>query len=70
MANSVDPDETARYEPSHQGLHCLHMSLFWSVMLKVLSGLVILIDASFKKMTYFVTSCLLSGELCPIRTRF
>ena len=26
MANSVDPDETARYEPSHQDLHCLHKS--------------------------------------------
>ena len=22
-ANSVDPDETARHEPSHQDLHCL-----------------------------------------------
>ena len=22
-ANSVDPDETAHYEPSHQDLHCL-----------------------------------------------
>ena len=28
MANSVDPDETAR-EPSHQDLHCLHRYLFW-----------------------------------------
>ena len=23
LANSVVPDETARYEPSHQELHCL-----------------------------------------------
>ena len=23
FANSVDPDETARNEPSHQDLHCL-----------------------------------------------
>ena len=23
MANSVEPDETARFEPSHQDLHCL-----------------------------------------------
>ena len=22
MANSVDPDEMAHYEPSHQDLHC------------------------------------------------
>ena len=25
LANSVDPDETARGEPSHLDLHCLHM---------------------------------------------
>ena len=24
MANSVVPDETALYEPSHLDLHCLH----------------------------------------------
>ena len=30
MANSVDPDETARYEPSHLELHCLHRYMFWS----------------------------------------
>ena len=24
MANSVYPDETAHYEPSHLDLHCLH----------------------------------------------
>ena len=29
LANSVDPDETARYGPSHQDLHCLHRYLFW-----------------------------------------
>ena len=31
MANSVDPDETARYEPSHLDHHCSHsISLvFW-----------------------------------------
>ena len=23
MSNSVDPDETAQYEPSHLGLRCL-----------------------------------------------
>ena len=34
MANSVGPDETARYEPSHLDLHCLHMYLFWSAGLK------------------------------------
>ena len=30
ISNSVDPDEMARYEPSHLDLHCLHMYLFWS----------------------------------------
>ena len=34
MANSVDPDETAHYESSHQDLHCLHMYLVWSAWLK------------------------------------
>ena len=34
MANSVDPDETARYEPSHLDLHFLHRYLFRSVGLK------------------------------------
>ena len=33
MANSVDPDETAHFEPSHLDLHCLHRHLFWSVRL-------------------------------------
>ena len=27
-ANSVDPDETARYEPSHQDLHCFTILCF------------------------------------------
>ena len=30
MANSVDPDETARNEPSHRDLHCLRRYLVWS----------------------------------------
>ena len=30
MTNSVDPDETDRYEPSHLDLHCLQGYLFWS----------------------------------------
>ena len=29
MSNSVEPDETAHYEPSHQDLHCLHRHLVW-----------------------------------------
>ena len=30
MANSVEPDETAHYEPPHQALHCLHRYLIRS----------------------------------------
>ena len=33
-ANSVDPDETARHEPSHQDLHCLPFSCFFCFRLK------------------------------------
>ena len=39
MTNSVDPDETARYEPSHLDLYCLHRYLFWSARLKGLKGI-------------------------------
>ena len=28
-ANSVDPDETAHYQPSHIDLRCLHKYLIW-----------------------------------------
>ena len=31
MANRVDPDETAHYEPSHLDLPCLQRCLYWSV---------------------------------------
>ena len=34
MVNSVDPDETARDEPSYLDLHCLHMYCFWSAGLQ------------------------------------
>ena len=34
MVNSVDPDEMARYEPSHLDLHCLHRYWLWSAGLK------------------------------------
>ena len=30
MADSVDPDGTSPYEPSHQDLHCLQKSVFVS----------------------------------------
>ena len=34
MANSVDPNETARYQPSYLDLHCLQRYLNWSVGMK------------------------------------
>ena len=34
MANRVDPDERARYEPSHLDLHCLQRYMYWSVEIK------------------------------------
>ena len=34
MANSVDPDETAHYEPSHLDLNCLQSHQYWSVGVK------------------------------------
>ena len=40
MANSVDPDETARYKPSHLDLHCLYRHLHWSAVLKGISTVI------------------------------
>ena len=34
VANSVDTNETARIEPSHQDLHCLQRHLHWSAGMK------------------------------------
>ena len=39
MANIEDPEETARYDPSHLDLHCLHRYLFCSIGLKMLISL-------------------------------
>ena len=39
MANSVDPDEMAHYEPSHLDLHCLQRYLCWSAGMKEVSPL-------------------------------
>ena len=45
MTNSVDPDETAHYEPSHQDLQCLRKYLIWSIKLNnpVSTGLIIIL---------------------------
>ena len=37
MANSVDLDEAAHYEPPHQDLCCLQIQLFLSLALEVLN---------------------------------
>ena len=37
VAYSADPDETARYEPSHQDPHRLQWYMYWSAGLKVLT---------------------------------
>ena len=42
MANTVDPDETAQYEPSYLYLRCLQMYLLWS------AGLIGLNQKKFK----------------------
>ena len=37
IANSVDQNEMAHYEPSHLDLHCLLRFLFWSAGLESLT---------------------------------
>ena len=55
MANSVEPDETARNKPSHLNLHCLPKYLSWCTGLKggnssigCHSGLIILTENNFR----------------------
>ena len=47
MANSVNPDETALYEPSHLDLHCLHILI--SCFLKIVVSLKIIYTKQKKK---------------------
>ena len=54
MANSVDPDGTAHYEPSHLDLHCLHKYQCWFVVLKGLKE----IDILSRGITQFFSSLL------------
>ena len=37
MANSVDPDEKAHYEPHHLDLHCLQRHVYWLAEMKELN---------------------------------
>ena len=60
MATSVDPDETARYEPSHLDLHFLHMWLVGMKGLKMGHGKYIEyiedIQTFFMNMTFISSS--------------
>ena len=58
MANSVDPDQTARYdfEPSLLDLHCLQRYLYWSARMKGLS-------APTKCLKVFIMQVLLLGAV-------
>ena len=77
MSNSVHPDETAHYEPSHQDVHCLHRYLLWSVGLKVLYRYVyarryIRVTRSLLKAVLTVTAnnivyCVIHADEIPIR---
>ena len=60
MANSVDPDETARYEPSHPGLHYLHRPLCWSAVLNGLREIKLLGSG---KLFFFIFVWLLSERI-------
>ena len=44
MANSVDPDDTARCEPSHLDIRCLQIYLFWFAGIKGLSDVAMFYD--------------------------
>ena len=48
MANSIDPDEMAHYEPSHLDLHCLYRYLYQSTGMKgLISSLSYFSEKSF-----------------------
>ena len=48
MTNSVDPDETAHYEPSHLDLRCLQKPFIMPVAVKELNFLVCVSVSSVK----------------------
>ena len=73
MANSIDPDETAHYEPSHLDLHCLQKYLSWSNGLAGLTQLLyvyaewiltahILIDQFSQGTTKYNKTCMTSKD--------
>ena len=53
MANSVDPDQMAHYEPSDLDLHCLQRYMFWAAELK--KDALIVICCNYMKLIIFYT---------------
>ena len=53
MANNVDPDEMAHYEPSHLDLHCLQQYPYWSLGMKGLE----LIELTLRGSLRLESSC-------------
>ena len=52
IANSIDPYETARYEPSHLDLHCLRRYLNGSVWIEMLKLNAVIAVCILLVMTY------------------
>ena len=65
LANSVDPDEMAHYEPSHQDLHRLQRYPVWSARLKDERGMDTLSELGIRKLF-----CLPSEKVHPKRKEF
>ena len=63
MADSIDLDEVAHYEPPHQDLCCLQIQLFSSLVLKRVKLLVTFVIYEYKYSLYEVCNCnsLISG---------
>ena len=64
MANSVYPDETAHYEPSHQDLHSLHRYLVWFAGLKGLNLFLRGLDSSNRFSAIFIQRRYHWGLVC------
>ena len=58
MANSVDPDDMACYEPSNLDLHCFHRCLFQSAALKGLTLKVLMRTVADNILIFFLYVCI------------
>ena len=56
IANSVDPDETAHNEPSHQDLHCLPSRYLFYCAFDIFRKVVFLLGALHRR-SKFATIC-------------